>query len=358
MENNKDISVSVILPVYNSGEIVKKAIQSVFQQTLKNIELIIVDDGSDVETKLILKSINHKMKKLVSKENGGVSSARNLGIYEARGKYIFFLDSDDHIDSDFLQKMYDKAIKNDLDMVCGNVVEHNSTRLDSIDNKHKVIKDFITSDDDDIGKNLDLLRLWSSCGKLFKRKNIIEANISFDETMELGEDLYFTYGYLLDFSKLGFIGDSNYHIENINDSSLSKKHVKNIVNSLEKQVDLWETLEKKRPVLLKWYYKTHVDFRFYQVTLFVDNLYKKGSNMKKMQRLEKLEDFLNNHEKWIEISDKHKYPKNLKDKVLYKIISRRNNQHILCIFYLKEELRKLKFNTGNVKKWGAKWIIR
>ena len=139
MENNKDISVSVILPVYNSGEIVKKAIQSVFQQTLKNIELIIVDDGSDVETKLILKSINHKMKKLVSKENGGVSSARNLGIYEARGKYIFFLDSDDHIDSDFLQKMYDKAIKNDLDMVCGNVVEHNSTRLDSIDNTHKVI---------------------------------------------------------------------------------------------------------------------------------------------------------------------------------------------------------------------------
>lgn len=358
MGNNKDISVSVILPVYNSGEIVKKAVQSVFQQTLKNIELIIVDDGSDVETNLILKSINHKMKKLVSKENGGVSSARNLGIYEARGKYIFFLDSDDHIDSDFLQKMYDKAIKNDLDMVCGNVVEHNSTRLDSMDNRHKVIKDFIASDDDDIGENLDLLRLWSSCGKLFKRKNIIEANISFDETMELGEDLYFTYGYLLNFSKLGFVGDSNYHIENVNDSSLSKKHAKNIVNSLEKQVDLWETLEKKRPVLLKWYYKTHVDFRFYQVTLFVDNLYKKGSNMKKMQRLEKLEDFLNNHEKWIEISDKHKYPKNLKDKILYKIISRRNNQHILCIFYLKEELRKLKFNTGNIKKWGAKWIIR
>ena len=346
MENKKNISVSVILPVYNSGKIVEKAIQSVFQQTLKNIELIIVDDGSDIETKKILGSIDHNLVRLIRKRNGGVSSARNVGIREARGKYIFFLDSDDYIDDDFLKKMYDEAVKNDLDLVCGNVIEHNSTRIDSRNNKEKKIENFISSDDNDIGKNLNSLYLWSTWAKLFKNENIKKINIFFDETMELGEDLYFTYSYLLNFSKLGFVGDSSYHIENINSNSLSKKYSKDITETLEKQVTLWTKIENKRPLLAEWYYKTHVDFRFYQVTLFIDNLYKNGANLNYKERLEKLEFFLSNHKKWIEIADKHNFPKGLKDKILYRVINKQNSYCILTTFYLKERLRRLKFSIG------------
>lgn len=346
MENKKNISVSVILPVYNSGKIVEKAIQSIFQQTLKNIELILVDDGSDIETKKILDSIDHNLVRLIRKRNGGVSSARNVGIREARGEYIFFLDSDDYIDDDFLKKMYDEAVKNDLDLVCGNVVEHNSTRIDSRNNKGKKIENFISSDDNDIGKNLNSLYLWSTWAKLFKNENIKKINIFFDETMELGEDLYFTYSYLLNFSKLGFVGDSSYHIENINSNSLSKKYSKDITETLEKQVTLWTKIENKRPLLAEWYYKTHVDFRFYQVTLFIDNLYKNGANLNYKERLEKLEFFLSNHKKWIEITDEHNLPKGLKDKILYRVINKQNSYCILTIFYLKERLRRLKFSIG------------
>lgn len=89
-----NVLVSVIIPTYNRKDIVLDAIQSVVRQTIKDFEIIVVDDGSTDGTVEYLQSL-HLPINLISKENGGVSSARNLGIKNARGKYIAFLDSDD-----------------------------------------------------------------------------------------------------------------------------------------------------------------------------------------------------------------------------------------------------------------------
>lgn len=346
-EERRKVAVTVIIPVYNSGKSVLKAINSIYEQSLRNIELIIVDDGSDSETKKILSSVERKKNlRIISKENGGVSSARNIGILNARGNYVFFLDSDDYVDNNFLGDLYSKAIQNNLDMVCGSIIEHNSTRMDY--EKKNCGYSFVTKDDNIIGKNLSLLYLWSACGKLFKKDNIENIDLLFDEDMNIGEDLYFTYNYIMNFSNIGFVNTSSYHIENSDSNSLSKKYIDNIEHSLEEQVRLWTNFEEKRPILADWYYKTHLDFKFYQVTLFISNLYKNGVTLSHNEKYEMLKNFLDKHEEWMIINERRRLPKNIKDKILYKAILTKKCNYILFVFFIKESLRKLRFNLGRI----------
>ncbi|MGL4863988.1 MAG: glycosyltransferase family 2 protein [Cetobacterium sp.] len=114
--------ISVIIPVYNVEKYLDKCLYSIVNQTLKDIEIIIVNDGSlDNSEKIALKyrDIDSRIK-YYKKENGGLSEARNYGLERACGKYISFIDSDDYIDETMLQKMYMNAEENNSDMVvCG-----------------------------------------------------------------------------------------------------------------------------------------------------------------------------------------------------------------------------------------------
>ncbi len=112
--------VSVIVPVYNVEKYLKRCINSLLNQTLQDIEIIFVDDGSTDSSKIIIeKYLNlHREKiKYYYKENGGLSSARNYGIPYARGEYIAFLDSDDYIEPTMYEEMYNIAKKENSDMV-------------------------------------------------------------------------------------------------------------------------------------------------------------------------------------------------------------------------------------------------
>lgn len=95
-----DDKVSIIIPMYNAEKSVKRCLESALSQTYKNIELICVNDGSEDNTARIVDSISRLDSRvlLISKENGGVSSARNLGIKRATGYYIQFLDVDDALE--------------------------------------------------------------------------------------------------------------------------------------------------------------------------------------------------------------------------------------------------------------------
>jgi len=97
--------VSVIIPTYNRSMLVKEAIQSVLKQSLKDFELIVIDDGSTDNTSSVVKSINDTRIKYFYKENGGVSSARNLGLVKRKGEYVAFLDDDDLMPKNYLEVM-------------------------------------------------------------------------------------------------------------------------------------------------------------------------------------------------------------------------------------------------------------
>ena len=112
--NSKLPLISVIIPCYNAGNFLSRTIESVFDQTYENIEIIIVNDGStDFDTKKLLKFYEKdKRIKVIHQKNKGLSSARNEGIRRSLGSYIYFLDSDDWIDRACLKDLYEKIKHN------------------------------------------------------------------------------------------------------------------------------------------------------------------------------------------------------------------------------------------------------
>lgn len=100
----KSSNVTVIIPCYNDGQYIMEALQSIYKQTLLPEKIIIVDDGSNAETKKVLASINHSLVQIVYQENKGVSAARNQAIILAQTDYILNLDADDYYESTFIEK--------------------------------------------------------------------------------------------------------------------------------------------------------------------------------------------------------------------------------------------------------------
>lgn len=147
------ITISVIIPIYNGETYLEKCLTSIFNQTLKNIEIICIDDGSTDNTVKIIE--NFKLKydkiKIISQKNQGSGKARNKGIENCEGKYIAFLDADDIFLDDFaLEKMYNIAIKNDSDIVSAN--------LQLITEKYKIKKSFRENPDNPKWKKYDIIK--------------------------------------------------------------------------------------------------------------------------------------------------------------------------------------------------------
>ena len=117
--NDNNIKVSVIIPVYNVEKYVEKSVLSILNQTLKNIEIIIINDGSTDSSLSILTELakTDNRIRIISTQNNGLSIARNLGIHTATGEYIYFFDSDDIVEKDTLEKCYQKCQLQNLDFL-------------------------------------------------------------------------------------------------------------------------------------------------------------------------------------------------------------------------------------------------
>lgn len=202
------IKVSVIIPVYNVEEYIEKCLNSVVNQTLEDIEIIIVNDGSEDGSKEIIQGYLEKYKNKIiylEKENGGLSSARNYGIPYARGEYIAFLDSDDYIELSMYEKMYKKAKEENSDMVeCDFIWEYpHKTKID----RGKIYN----------GKKqaMETARVvaWN---KLIKKEIITVNNLRFPDGMRY-EDVEFFYKMLPYLSKISFVKEPFIHyIQRVN----------------------------------------------------------------------------------------------------------------------------------------------
>lgn len=189
--------ISVIVPVYKAEQSLKQCVDSILAQTFTDFELILVDDGSPDNCPAICDQYKRtdSRVKVIHQENGGVSVARNTGIHHARGDCIVFVDSDDYIDSFYLDKLY-KGYESGADIaICGYyTVCHNGPDLTYIDQ---------TLPSEHIGKIKDVFKnilendlLYSPCNKMFKTTVLRDKNILFDKNMALGEDLCFNIAYL------------------------------------------------------------------------------------------------------------------------------------------------------------------
>lgn len=121
--------ISVIVPVYNTEKYLLKCLDSILNQTLNDIEVIVVNDGSIDNSQLIIDDLKLKDNRIISiqKENGGLSDARNVGIDIAKGEFIAFIDSDDYIDLMMFEKMFESAVNHQSEMVLCDLVKVDET---------------------------------------------------------------------------------------------------------------------------------------------------------------------------------------------------------------------------------------
>ena len=198
--------VSVIIPVYNTEQYLARCLDSLLNQTLKDIEIICVDDGSTDKSPKILDEYAFQDNRIlvIHKENSGAGDSRNRGLDVAHGKYVCFVDSDDWIDSDFLEKLFFRASADNLDWVKGNVfLEYSKFRR--LSNLHKEIHKQLA-----LGKNMAccLSRDWWSI--LYKKEIIEKYNLKFTN-YHLAEDTLFLISYLCYAEKFALVDETYYH---------------------------------------------------------------------------------------------------------------------------------------------------
>ena len=120
---NREPLVSVIVPIYNVAPYLRECLDSVVNQTYENLQIILVNDGSTDESGSIAREYLSDVRvELIYTRNGGLSKARNLGMSEARGSYIYFIDSDDYIELNYIEEMVRVAQEHDVDFVCNEQV--------------------------------------------------------------------------------------------------------------------------------------------------------------------------------------------------------------------------------------------
>lgn len=194
--NNKTPKLTVVVPIYNSEKYIKRALDSIVDQTIfDELEVILVDDGSIDDSKEIYTQFvkEHENIMVIQKENGGVSSARNAGIKEATGEYICFIDSDDTINADYCEYIYRSIIVSDVDIVCVNTNCYSGDKMATI-NKNK--KRELVNGKDELLKKFFMggTVTNSPFSKIFKTQQV--KAIGFAEGKRIGEDMFFVYQYL------------------------------------------------------------------------------------------------------------------------------------------------------------------
>ena len=212
--------ISVIIPVYNSEATVKRCLDSVAAQTFKSYEVVIVDDGSNDGSARIIDSFckSNAGFRCIKTENRGVSAARNTGIEAAEGDYIAFVDSDDSIRPDMLEKMYAAAVKTAADItVCryafNEIKDKGSGRI-SLIGRESMIHEMMLPKHDAASFIFN---------RLYKRAFIEDTHIRFNEKISVSEDLLFNTECVLHASRNAFLDSVLYcYIINENGTMFSK----------------------------------------------------------------------------------------------------------------------------------------
>lgn len=219
----QQLKISVIVPVYNVEKYLKQCLDSIVNQTYKNLEIIIVNDGTkDNSMKIVEEYLQDKRIKVINKENGGLSSARNIGIKEATGDYISFIDSDDYISLN----MYEDLVKN----INGeDIIIFNYSRLD--DKTKKIVKNKYIKNNKMIilDKKLNYLysRIELVCwNKIYKATFIKEKKINFLEIVN--EDVFWNIEVFYSAESVKILNQDYYYYRiNRSDSITAKGKIKN-----------------------------------------------------------------------------------------------------------------------------------
>lgn len=320
--------VSIIVPVYGVEKYIDKCLDSLVKQSLKEIEVIVVNDGTkDNSQKIIDKYVKKYPDKIKSfiKENGGQGSARNYGLEKASGEYIGYVDSDDFIEKDMYKKLYNKAKEKDYDIVvCGN---YNVSE----DYQNKNVDAFISNYNSDL-ENIFFgkMAVWN---KIYKRDILVKNKLEFKEKVWY-EDLAFTLKAIMNSNNFAFIDEPLYDYLIRVGSTMNNSNVTRNLEILDAFNDILSYIKHNK----KEEYFSKIEF------LAIDHIYisaivrvlkaDSDKNIKK-ETIEKLINYMNKNfpnyksNKYINTLSKNR-------KIIYKLINMKMYSLINLVFKIKK----------------------
>lgn len=243
-----DDLISIIVPVYNVEKYLKRCIDSILAQTYQNIEVLLIDDGSPDDSGNICDgyTLIDSRVRVFHKENGGVSSARNLGLKEAKGDYIGFVDADDYIDSSMYEVLLNNLKNENADIsVCSYYQEDN----EGVFQKHWAKDEYRIINKDEQIKCLISNQYYtcSCCDRIIKKQLI--KDVVFDESIKHYEDYLFLYSAIKKSAKTVFDSKSLYFYCNNLQSAARKPFDKKKMDIVYVCGDVLEDIHKTYPQL-------------------------------------------------------------------------------------------------------------
>ena len=232
--------VSIIIPVYKAEEYLEECVNSVLNQTYKNIELLLIDDGSPDNSGKLCDAIAERDNrvKVFHKENGGTHTARNLGIEKSSGEYLMFMDPDDWLDLGTIEILVDKINHENLDVVRFNFVKefgNSSTKKENTFLKEtvyrgeeckEICRQSVGLIFEELGHPENLNFLASVCFNAYRKSKIVENNISFYSIRELGtfSDGLFNIEFYMHSESFLFVDKGFYHYRKTNTGSATSNY--------------------------------------------------------------------------------------------------------------------------------------
>jgi len=266
MVTNKEIKVSVILPVYNKALFLIQCIDGILAQTLDNIEIIFVDDGSTDDSLSILKKYKEKDDriKLISQKNQGAAVARNVGLSHASGEYLSILDADDIFDPDMLRRAYKRANETFADIVIfrsdsyDDVTKQYSSVAWTIQNRYIPSDLFAGKDVPDCVFQVCVGWTWD---KLFRREFVELLGLKF-QNIRIHNDAFFTFVALLHAERVAILHDVLVSKRRSVDTSVSSSGSINLYWK-----DLFKFIYKLEEHLISTNKRVSVERSFYNLSL-------------------------------------------------------------------------------------------
>jgi len=325
--------ISVIVPVYNAENTIEQCVNSIIKQTYLNLEIILVNDGSKDKSIEICQKLQKEDNRIIviDKENEGVSKTRNKGIDIAQGEYITFVDSDDYIENNMIEILYNNIQNYDL---C-------TCNYYAIKNNKKTIKSNIESytiEEGQVNEYIEKMQkemlFYNPVNKIFKAKIIKENNIRFEHNIHVGEDYLFNIEYLKYVKKAKYISQPlyNYIIQN---GTLSQKYIERFIPLEMKIVRNVKEIYEERAFDMTYIYNQYME-------LLKSNIYNLQIGQKSRKEIKKfIEEYIQELEKDKIIKKEIKSKLSKENKILYKMLLNNKINYLVKYFEIRFILKEL-----------------
>lgn len=250
--NEKDFLISIVIPIYNAEKYLEECLNSIKNQTYKNFEVIMVNDGSKDDSETICMNFlrSDSRFRYLKKENGGVSSARNVGLDNVEGDYITFIDADDWVDENYLDLLITTVKKNHSDIVVSSYKQFNNIDifyLRAYSLQEKYLLNFERMNRDDFLTIFPKLMSTNVCfnnavAKLF-RKELVN-DLRFDTSIKYGEDLDFYFRLYLNVDSISYVDEPTYIYRSHGDSTTSNFNQEHAEQELSIFKQMYEKIQE------------------------------------------------------------------------------------------------------------------